>query len=40
MPGNLAEAGETITVIEASSGKVLSTQKFLFESLSVQICPG
>lgn len=27
MPGNLAEAGETITVIEASSGKVLSTHK-------------
>jgi DNA-binding beta-propeller fold protein YncE len=27
MPGNLAEAGETITVIEATSGKVLSTHK-------------
>jgi hypothetical protein len=27
MPGNLAEAGETITVLEASSGKVLSTHK-------------
>jgi DNA-binding beta-propeller fold protein YncE len=27
MPGNLAEAGETITVLEASTGKVLSTHK-------------
>lgn len=27
MPGNLADAGETVTVIEASSGKVLSTHK-------------
>jgi len=27
MPGNLAEAGETITVLEARSGKVLSTHK-------------
>jgi DNA-binding beta-propeller fold protein YncE len=27
MPGNMAEAGETITVIEASTGKVLSTHK-------------
>jgi hypothetical protein len=27
MPGNLAEAGETVTVLEASSGKVLSTHK-------------
>ena len=27
MPGNLAEAGETITVLEAKSGKVLSTHK-------------
>jgi DNA-binding beta-propeller fold protein YncE len=27
MPGNLAEAGETITVLEATSGKVLSTHK-------------
>ena len=27
MPGNMSEAGETITVIEASTGKVLSTHK-------------
>jgi len=27
MPGNLSDAGETITVIEASTGKVLSTHK-------------
>jgi DNA-binding beta-propeller fold protein YncE len=27
MPGNLADAGETITVLEAKSGKVLSTHK-------------
>jgi DNA-binding beta-propeller fold protein YncE len=27
MPGNLADAGETITVLEAASGKVLSTHK-------------
>jgi len=27
MPGNMDEAGETITVIEASTGKVLSTHK-------------
>jgi hypothetical protein len=27
MPGNLADAGETITVLEARSGKVLSTHK-------------
>src|SRR5207249_12086874 len=27
MPGTLAEAGETITVLEATSGKVLSTHK-------------
>jgi len=27
MPGNLADAGETITILEAKSGKVLSTHK-------------
>ena len=27
MPGDISQAGETITVLEASTGKVLSTHK-------------
>jgi len=39
MPGNLSEAGETITVLEASSGKVLSTHKVSLKASPSKAAP-
>jgi DNA-binding beta-propeller fold protein YncE len=39
MPGNLAEAGETITVLEASSGKILSTHKVSLKASPSKAAP-
>ena len=39
MPGDMSEAGETITVLEASSGKVLSTHKVSLKASPSKAAP-